>query len=64
LEKFLKFDNNLLNAAEMVNNYDWFKPISFIDFLRDAGKYITVNYMMAKDSCEKKDRRRRWHQLY
>jgi len=54
LEKFLDFNPSLPNAAEMVNNYDWFKPISFIDFLRDAGKHITVNYMMAKDSVKKR----------
>jgi tyrosyl-tRNA synthetase len=54
LEKFLDFDPSLQNTAEMVNNYDWFKPISFIDFLRDAGKHITVNYMMAKDSVKKR----------
>jgi tyrosyl-tRNA synthetase len=54
LEKFLDFNPELPNAAEMVNNYDWFKSISFIEFLRDAGKYITVNYMMAKDSVKKR----------
>lgn len=54
LEKFLDFNPELPNAAEMVNNYDWFKTISFIEFLRDAGKYITVNYMMAKDSVKKR----------
>ena len=54
LEKFLDFNPSLPNAAEMANNYDWFKSISFIDFLRDAGKYITVNYMMAKDSVKKR----------
>ena len=54
LEKFLDFNPSLPNAAEMVNNYDWFKPISFIDFLREAGKHITVNYMMAKDSVKKR----------
>ncbi len=54
LEKFLDFDPVLPNAAEMANNYDWFKSISFIDFLRDAGKHITVNYMMAKDSVKKR----------
>ena len=54
LEKFLDFDTQKLNAAEMVNNYDWFKNISFIDFLRDTGKHITVNYMMAKDSVKKR----------
>ena len=54
LQKFLDFNPSLPNAAEMANNYDWFKPISFIDFLRDAGKHITVNYMMAKDSVKKR----------
>ncbi|PWU01202.1 MAG: tyrosine--tRNA ligase [Bacteroidetes bacterium] len=54
LEKFLDFDPQKKNAAEMVNNYDWFRDISFIDFLRDIGKYITVNYMMAKDSVKKR----------
>lgn len=54
LEKFLDFNPSLPNAAEMANNYDWFKNISFIDFLRDAGKHITVNYMMAKDSVKKR----------
>jgi tyrosyl-tRNA synthetase len=54
LEKFLDFDPVKLNAAEMANNYDWFRNISFIDFLRDAGKHITVNYMMAKDSVKKR----------
>lgn len=54
LEKFLDFNPALPNAAEMANNYDWFKGITFIDFLRDAGKHITVNYMMAKDSVKKR----------
>lgn len=54
LERYLEFDNSLPNAAEMVNNYDWFKHISFIDFLRDTGKHITINYMMAKDSVKKR----------
>jgi tyrosyl-tRNA synthetase len=54
LEKFLDFDAAKPNAAEMANNYDWFKGISFIQFLRDAGKHITVNYMMAKDSVRKR----------
>lgn len=54
LEKYLDFDPSKPNAALMVNNYDWFKNISFIDFLRDAGKHITVNYMMAKDSVKKR----------
>jgi tyrosyl-tRNA synthetase len=54
LERFLDFDAAKSNAALMTNNYDWFKTISFIDFLRDAGKHITVNYMMAKDSVKKR----------
>lgn len=54
LERFLDFDPAKPNAAEMANNYDWFKPITFIDFLRDVGKHITVNYMMAKDSVKKR----------
>ena len=53
LEKFLDF-NSGSNSAEMVNNYDWFKDISFLGFLREAGKHITVNYMMAKDSVKKR----------
>jgi tyrosyl-tRNA synthetase len=51
LEKFLAFDSGK-NAAAMVNNYDWFKKFGFLEFLRDAGKHITVNYMMAKDSVK------------
>ncbi len=54
LEKFLDFDASKPNAAEMTNNYDWFKGISFIDFLRDTGKHITINYMMSKDSVKKR----------
>ncbi|MFN3665719.1 MAG: tyrosine--tRNA ligase [Sediminibacterium sp.] len=54
LEKFLDFDPAKPNAAEMLNNYDWFKGISFLNFIRDAGKHITVNYMMAKDSVKKR----------
>lgn len=54
LEKFLDFDPSKANAAEMANNYDWFKNISFIDFLRDTGKHISINYMMAKDSVKKR----------
>ncbi len=54
LEKFLNFDPALPNAAEMTNNYDWFKSISFLEFIREAGKHITVNYMMAKDSVKKR----------
>lgn len=51
LEKFLDF-NSGDNSAEMVNNYDWFKDMSFLEFIRDVGKHITVNYMMAKDSVK------------
>jgi tyrosyl-tRNA synthetase len=51
LEKFLDF-NCGANSAEIVNNYDWFKDFSFLGFIRDVGKYITVNYMMAKDSVQ------------
>ncbi len=54
LAKFLDFDSDLPNAAEMVNNYDWMKNFSFLDFIRDVGKHITVNYMMAKDSVKKR----------
>lgn len=53
LTKFLDF-NRGANSAEMVNNYDWFKDFSFLGFLRDAGKHISVNYMMAKDSVKKR----------
>ncbi|MBK0381022.1 tyrosine--tRNA ligase [Mucilaginibacter segetis] len=51
LEKFLDFSSGA-NSAEMVNNYDWFKDFSFLNFIRDVGKHITVNYMMAKDSVK------------
>jgi tyrosyl-tRNA synthetase len=51
LEKFLEFGTSV-NAAEMVNNYDWFKEFRFLDFIRDVGKHITVNYMMSKDSVK------------
>ena len=54
LSKFLDFDSDAPNAAELVNNYDWMKNFSFLDFIRDVGKYITVNYMMAKDSVKKR----------
>src|SRR5436190_1640485 len=54
LEKFLDFDKSKPNCAEMVNNYDWFKDFSFLNFIRDVGKHITVNYMMAKDSVKKR----------
>jgi len=53
LEKFLDFDCGA-NSAEMVNNYDWFKQMSFLQFIREAGKHITVNYMMAKDSVKRR----------
>ncbi len=54
LEKFLDFDRNKPNAAILVNNYDWFKNFNFLQFIREVGKYITVNYMMAKDSVRKR----------
>ncbi len=54
LYKFLDFKESTSNAAVLVNNYDWFKGITFLDFIRDAGKHITVNYMMAKDSVKKR----------
>ncbi|WP_304156977.1 tyrosine--tRNA ligase [Mesonia mobilis] len=54
LSKFLDFSGKEENGAEMVNNYDWMKEFSFIDFIRDVGKHITVNYMMAKDSVKKR----------
>lgn len=54
LEKFLNFDKSIANAAEIVNNYDWFKNFSFLNFIRDVGKHITVNYMMSKDSVKKR----------
>jgi tyrosyl-tRNA synthetase len=53
LEKFLDF-NCGANSAQLVNNYDWFKGMSFLEFIRDTGKHITVNYMMAKDSVKKR----------
>lgn len=54
LSKFLDFDSDAPNAAELVNNYDWMKGYSFLDFTRDIGKHITVNYMMSKDSVKKR----------
>jgi tyrosyl-tRNA synthetase len=54
LAKFLDFESDAPNAAELVNNYDWMKEYSFLDFIRDVGKHITVNYMMAKDSVKKR----------
>lgn len=54
LEQFLDFDTNKENHAEIVNNYDWFKDFGFLEFIRDVGKHISVNYMMAKDSVQKR----------
>ena len=54
LARFLDFTSAEANAAELVNNYDWMKEFSFLDFIRDVGKHITVNYMMAKDSVKKR----------
>jgi len=54
LEQYLDFDASNSNAAEMANNYDWFKDFSFLHFIREAGKHITVNYMMAKESVKKR----------
>lgn len=54
LAKFLDFDSDADNAAELVNNYDWMKEFGFLEFIRDIGKHITVNYMMAKDSVKQR----------
>ena len=54
LAKFLDFESDKENRAELVNNYDWMSKFSFLDFIRDVGKHITVNYMMAKDSVKKR----------
>ena len=54
LGKFLDFDSNLPNGAELVDNYEWMKGYGFLDFVREVGKHITVNYMMAKDSVKKR----------
>ncbi|MCO5724564.1 tyrosine--tRNA ligase [Robiginitalea marina] len=54
LSRFLDFDGNGPNAALLVNNYDWMREFTFLDFIRDVGKHITVNYMMAKDSVRKR----------
>ena len=56
LSQFLDFDSGASNAAQMVNNYDWMKDFSFLDFIRDVGKHISVNYMMAKDSVKNRIR--------
>ena len=54
LKKFLDFDSDIPNKAILVNNYDWMKEFSFLEFIRDIGKHITVNYMMAKESVKKR----------
>ena len=54
LEKFIDFDETLANKAEIVNNNDWISKFSFLDFIRDVGKHLTVNYMLAKDSVQKR----------
>lgn len=54
LSRFMDFDSGVENQAEMVNNYDWMKDYSFLEFIRDIGKHLTVNYMMAKDSVKKR----------
>jgi tyrosyl-tRNA synthetase len=54
LKKFLDFDSGKATAAELVNNYSWFKEINLLEFIRDVGKHITVNYMMSKDSVRKR----------
>jgi tyrosyl-tRNA synthetase len=54
LEKFLDFNESKPNKAELVNNYDWFKDFNFLDFIRDVGKHITINYMLSKDSVQKR----------
>lgn len=54
LQKFLDFGDDAPNAAELVNNYDWMKDVTFLDFARNIGKHITVNYMMSKDSVKRR----------
>lgn len=54
LQKFLDFEDDAPNAAELVNNYDWMKDVTFLDFARNIGKHITVNYMMSKDSVKRR----------
>ena len=54
LERFLDFSDNVPNKAELINNYDWLKDFTFLDFIRDIGKHLTVNYMLAKDSVQKR----------
>ncbi|HAD57011.1 MAG TPA: tyrosine--tRNA ligase, partial [Alistipes sp.] len=54
LSRLIDFDSSAPNAAVLVNNYDWMKGMGFLEFIRDIGKHITVNYMMAKDSVKKR----------
>jgi tyrosyl-tRNA synthetase len=54
LSKFLDFNSGKENSAEIVNNYDWFRSMDFLGFIRDVGKHITINYMMAKESVKKR----------
>src|SRR5215216_2458099 len=54
LRKFLDFDSGKATTAEMVNNYDWFREMNFLHFIRDVGKHISVNYMMSKESVKKR----------
>lgn len=54
LQRFLDFDEALPNKAELINNYDWLKDYTFLDFIRDIGKHITINYMLSKDSVQKR----------
>jgi len=54
LQKFLDFSEGIPNKAEIVNNYDWMKDFNFLSFLREVGKYLTINYMMTKDSVQKR----------
>src|SRR4029079_8781136 len=54
LEKFLDFSACAPNGAVLVNNYDWFKDFTFLDFIREVGKHITINYMLSKDSVQKR----------
>ncbi len=54
LQRYLDFESNIPNKAELVNNYDWFKNYSFLNFIRDVGKHISVNYMLSKDSVKKR----------
>ncbi|HIE16038.1 MAG TPA: tyrosine--tRNA ligase, partial [Bacteroidales bacterium] len=54
LQQFLDFSSDIPNKAEIVNNYDWMKDFTFLSFIRDIGKHLTINYMMAKDSVKKR----------